>query len=107
LRRNLFGAGLGGPIIRNKIFFFFNYEGLRQPQHTIEYDTVPTALERTGDFSQSGWTVYDPTTTDAKGNRKAFNGNVIPASRINPLMSKPGGNLSSSKLQRPQPKHSE
>lgn len=88
LRRNLFGAGLGGPVVRNKVFFFFNYEGLRQPQHTIEYDTVPTALERAGDFSKSGWTVYDLATTDANGDRTAFRGNVIPANRIDPLMSK-------------------
>lgn len=88
LRRNLFGAGGGGPIKRNKIFIFFSYEGLRQPQGVIEYDTVPTALERTGDFSQSGWPVYDPETTDAMGNRTQFNGNVIPKSRIDPLMSR-------------------
>ena len=88
LRRNLFGAGGGGPIKKDKIFVFFNYEGLRQPQSVIDYDTVPTALERNGDFSQSGWTVYDPTTTDAAGNRTAFQGNVIQPGRINPLMSK-------------------
>ena len=88
LRRNLFGAGGGGPIMRNRAFFFFSYEGLRQPQSVIEYDEVPTALERTGDFSQSGWTVYDPETTDSNGNRTAFPGNVIPAGRIDPLMAR-------------------
>ena len=88
LRRNLFGAGGGGPIKRNKIFIFFSYEGLRQPQGVIELDTTPTALERKGDFSQSGWPVYDPATTDSQGNRTAFPGNVIPASRIDPLMSR-------------------
>ncbi len=87
LRRNLFGAGGGGPIVRNRAFFFFSYEGLRQPQSVIEYQTVPTALERKGDFSQSGWTVYDPETTDSNGNRTAFPGNVIPSGRIDPLMS--------------------
>lgn len=88
LRRNLFGFGAGGPIIKNKIFIFGNYEGLRQPQSVIEYDTVPTALERKGDFSQSGWTVYDPATTNAAGARTPFPSNVIPANRIDPLMSK-------------------
>lgn len=88
LRRNLFGAGGGGPIKRDKAFIFFSYEGLRQPSSAIEYDTVPTALERKGDFSQSGWTVYDPATLDSKGNRTAVPGNVIPASRIDPLMSR-------------------
>src|SRR5262245_3192538 len=88
LRRNLFGAGAGGPIRKNRIFLFGNYEGLRQPQTVIEYDTVPTALERKGDFSQSGWTVYDPATTNSSGTRTAFPNNIIPEGRINPLMAK-------------------
>src|SRR5262249_6852686 len=83
---NLFGAGVGAPITKNRVFIFGNYEGFRQPQTVIEYDTVPTALERKGDFSQSGWTVYDPTTTNSSGARTAFANNVIPTSRINPLM---------------------
>lgn len=86
LRRNLFGAGGGGPIVKNKAFIFISYEGLRQPASVRELDTTPTALERNGDFSQSGWTVYDPASTDANGNRTAFQGNVIPANRIDPLM---------------------
>ena len=88
LHKNLFGGGLGGPVIKNRIFLFGNYEGLRMPQNVLEYDTVPTALERTGDFSKSGWTVYDPATTNTAGARTAFPGNVIPANRINPLMQK-------------------
>jgi hypothetical protein len=86
LRKNLFGGGVSGPIKKNKIFFFANYEGLRQPATVIEYDVAPTALERKGDFSQSGWTVYDPATTKPDGTRSAFPGNVIPASRISLLM---------------------
>jgi Carboxypeptidase regulatory-like domain/TonB dependent receptor-like, beta-barrel len=90
LRKNLFGGGAGGPIKRNHIFWFANYEGLRQPSGVIEQDTVPTAAERDGDFSQSGWTVYDPATlhTDASGNqvRDPFPGNIIPAARINSMM---------------------
>jgi len=86
LRQNMFGAGLGGPIIKNRVFLFGNYEGLRKPSTVLEYDTTPSALERTGDFSKSGWTVYDPATTDSNGNRKAFPGNVIPAARISKFM---------------------
>ena len=86
LRKNLFGGGISGPIKRNKFFFFANFEGLRMPATVIELDTVPTALERKGDFSQSGWTVYDPATTSSSGTRTAFPGNVIPASRINQFM---------------------
>src|SRR5581483_11365122 len=87
LRRNVFGGGLGGPIRKDRIFFFGNYEGLRQPSSVIEYDTVPTAAERMGDFSKSGWTVYDPKTTNGT-QRTAFPGNIIPENRINPLMKK-------------------
>lgn len=92
LRRNLFGGGLGGPVRRNRIFIFGNYEGLRQPQSAIEYITGPTALEKQGNFSQSGYTIYDPSTlhSDAIGAqvRSAFPGNIIPANRINTAFAK-------------------
>lgn len=93
LRRNLFGGGLSGPVRKDRIFLFGNYEGLRQPQHALEYDTVPTTLERNGDFTQSGFTIYDPATQrlDAATGRyirDAFPGNVIPQARINPIGSK-------------------
>src|SRR5262249_50304809 len=83
VRRNLFGAGAGGPIIRNRIFLFGNYEGLRQPANAIEYITVPSALEKQGNFTQSGYTIYDPNTLrkDPKSGalvRSAFPGNVLP-----------------------------
>jgi hypothetical protein len=83
LRQNLFGGGISGPIIRNRVFLFADYEGLRKPSTALEYDTTPTALEKKGDFSQSGWTVYDPATQDKNGNRQPFAGNIIPQSRIN------------------------
>jgi hypothetical protein len=86
LRKNLFGGGISGPIKRNRVFLFANYEGLRQPQTVVEQATTPTDLEKKGDFTQSGWTVYDPATTDSKGNRTAFPGNVIPAGRISKFM---------------------
>jgi len=86
LRQNLFGGGVSGPIIKNRVFLFADYEGLRKPSTVLESDTTPTALEKKGDFSQSGWTVYDPATQDAKGNRQPFSGNVIPQSRINPQL---------------------
>lgn len=99
LVRNNFGASLGGPIIRNKSFFFFNYEGLRLTQADTMIDTVPTADEVIGDFSLSGTTIYNPFSSHANPNfnparpvspsnaqiiRDPFPGNVIPANLIDP-----------------------
>ena len=53
IRRNQFGAGLGGPIRRNKIFLFGNYEGIRFPNNAITSNVVPTAAQKRGDFSST------------------------------------------------------
>ena len=50
LNRNVFGFTTGGPLIRNRLFFFFNYEGLREASETSETRTVPTATFRQGIF---------------------------------------------------------
>src|ERR1051325_2188942 len=69
LRYNQFGGTLGAPIIKNRTFFFFAYEGLREEIPTVVTTSVPTALQRTGDFSQTlasngqQVNIYDPTTT--------------------------------------------
>jgi hypothetical protein len=100
-KRNQFGTSVGGPVYipkvyhgRNKTFFLFGYEGLRESSASNLTTTVPTALQRIGDFSQtkaaSGAQVviYDPATTTASGTgfvRTAFPGNVIPASRFDPV----------------------
>lgn len=91
LRRNQFGFSVGGPVVlpkvydgRNRAFFFFNYEGLRERRGTTSGSIVPTSAQRSGDFSGQP-TVYDPATLDAQGNRVPFPGNVIPASRIDPI----------------------
>ncbi len=76
---------------RNKTFFFLDYEGLRQITPSTVQDTVPTALQRAGDFSQTYASnggkviIYDPLTTTPAGStyvRQPFPGNVIPSSRI-------------------------
>jgi Carboxypeptidase regulatory-like domain len=61
LVQNNFGASLGGPIPHaGKTFFFVNYEALRHVETDVMVDTVPTAAEVSGDFSQSGVNIYDP-----------------------------------------------
>jgi hypothetical protein len=69
LHRNQFGAAIGGPVVlprlyngTGKTFWFFSYEGLRQNTSVISTALVPTNLERTGDFSQTGTTIVDPYT---------------------------------------------
>lgn len=88
LVQNNFGASFGGPVYGKKTFFFSNYEGYRQTQAVTAIGTVPTDVERTGDFSQSGVTIYDPNTTVASPTggsvRTPFANNVIPLSRISP-----------------------
>jgi hypothetical protein len=91
-KQNQFGASVGGPIKKDKTFYFFNWEDYRQRQSTPSITSVPTPLQRTGDFSRTlnaarGLVVIaDPLTTrqlpDNSFIRDAFPGNLIPASRI-------------------------
>jgi hypothetical protein len=77
LDRNQFGAALGGPLQKDKTFFFASYSGLRQ-EETYYRNTavVPTARERAGDFSQSAQRPRDPVTG------QPFPGGIIPAARF-------------------------
>jgi hypothetical protein len=81
LVQNNFGASIGGPVPHTgKTFFFVNYEGLRHVETMTMVDTVPTAAEASGDFSQSGVDIYDPATTAPN---LAFNP-AAPVSKSNP-----------------------
>jgi hypothetical protein len=82
LRRNQFGTVISGPIIRNKTFFMFNYEGLRTRRANTLYLSLPTAAQREGNFA-GGSQIFDPSTYDAAtGRRQAFAGNVFPKARF-------------------------
>jgi hypothetical protein len=117
-QRNVFGGNLGGPVVlpklyngKDRTFFFFNYEGTRQASPDQVLDTVPSAAQQAGDFSQTYDrtgklnVIYDPLTTrldpaTGKYIRDAFPGNIIPVERINhisknvvalyPLPNRPG-----------------
>ncbi|MBY0373066.1 MAG: TonB-dependent receptor, partial [Bryobacteraceae bacterium] len=104
LQRNQFGGVFSGPVWipklyqgKNKTFFFFGYEGLRERQAGSFLGTVPTELERRGDFSQTRDVtgpliqMFDPATTrldpaapagTTRFIRDLFPGNVIPGNRI-------------------------
>jgi hypothetical protein len=95
-RQNQFGGAAGGPVIHDKTFFFGSYEGFRQAVGGTYLLTVPTDLQRQGDFSQtfrsdgSLFTIFDPFTTrkdPATGGfvRNAFAGNRIPSNRFDPV----------------------
>lgn len=93
----MYGGTLGGPIVKNKLFMFSSWEQWFDHRPITVKLTLPTALERQGNFSQSlrtctGATVspcvrpiYDPiTATGTSGVRTAFAGNIIPTNRFDP-----------------------
>jgi hypothetical protein len=92
------GGSLGGPVVipklydgHNRTFFFVATEAYRQQDGSNTALSVPTALERVGDFSQSvtksgtRQVIYDPNTTTASGARTPFANNIIPADQLNPV----------------------
>ena len=85
-RRNQFGGVLGGPVLRNRTFFFADYQGQRQDIERTILSNVPTMAQRQGVFTQN---IYDPATTASNGaggfTRTQFANNTIPLDRMDPI----------------------
>ncbi len=94
LRRNQFGAAVGGPLARNRAFFFYNFDGFRESRGVVRTRTVPLEAWRRGDFFGVTWqqstaagplavplAVYDPNS----GQREVFPNNRLPQSRFDPV----------------------
>ncbi|MCU1261816.1 MAG: Outer rane receptor for ferrienterochelin and colicin [Bryobacterales bacterium] len=82
---NQFGGTIGGPIRKNKLFYFLSFEGVRAVQGNAVVAQVPTAEMKAGNLSASPTLIYDPMTGNADGSaRTPFPGNIIPSSRIDP-----------------------
>jgi hypothetical protein len=85
-KRNQFGFSIGGPVVKNKTFFFGDYEGTRFRESRTVVSTVPTLKMRSGDLSEISNVIYDPATYDpATKARQPFAGNLIPANRLDPI----------------------
>lgn len=93
IKNHIWGGTVGGPIVKNKLFTFFAYEQWKTNEPRDAIRTMPTDLERNGDFSRSLTksgalrTIYDPTTTvlnvaNNTSTRQPFANNVIPVNRI-------------------------
>ena len=80
--QNQYGGTLGGPIVKNKLFFFGSHERTARRWNVSRFVTIPAADQREGNFSAYGTPIYDPLTGNADGSgRTAFPNAVIPASR--------------------------
>ncbi|MFC5865230.1 carboxypeptidase regulatory-like domain-containing protein [Acidicapsa dinghuensis] len=99
--QNQFGGSIGGPVLSNRLFFFFNYEDTRVKQGVNRISTVPLDNERVGDFSDTAAaadgvaaypTIYDPTTCSTPYNLsssgcQAYTNNQVPSSQIDSSVS--------------------
>jgi hypothetical protein len=93
LRQNQFGATIGGPIYKNKTFFFFSYEGLRSTAETPSLAFVLTPAQRAGDFSAYTGTLRNPYTGGTYAS-KQIPVNAVAQNNINTYMPLPNGSFS-------------
>lgn len=101
---NQYGGSIGGPIKKNKLFYFGDYQGTRRNTGGSVLLRVPSLAERTGDLSGLGLAIYDPNSSTTLAGRTPFPNGVIPSSRISPqaaalLQLIPAPNISASKDQ--------
>ncbi len=89
LRWNQYGGSLGGPAIKNKLFWFGDYQGTQRRLGGSELLSVPTTAERGGNLSAFGVPIYDPSTGNPDGSGRAvFPGGSIPATSISAPIAK-------------------
>jgi hypothetical protein len=81
---NQFGASLGGPIKKNKLFYFGDYQGTRRITGGSKTVWVPTAGERAGNLNDLGINIFDPSSGTTPAGRTQYPGNVIPPSQLSP-----------------------
>lgn len=83
LSRRIMGGTVGGPIRRNRLFYFGAWEGMYERENTFSFFDVPTERMRNGDFGEIANIIYDPATGGPNGaGRQPFAGNAIPQSRL-------------------------
>src|SRR6185312_15180043 len=89
LSYNYFGGNIGGPIIKNKLFYFGDILRVSDHEASSTTLTIPTQAQIRGDLSGSTSTIYNPLTGNADGTgRQPLQGNVIPSNMINPISAK-------------------
>lgn len=84
LKRNQFGISVGGPIVRDRIWFYTGYEGLREREAFSRSAYTPTQTMFGGDFAEVPEKIFDPLSySEAAGTRQPFANNIVPDARIN------------------------